>query len=302
MKILYNADQFVASQKRISLTIGNFDGVHLGHQALLQRLKEVAPFTVVFSFSNQPCEVLHGIKKPWLTTLPHRLSLFEKLGIDETILFPFSKTFAEQSAFDFLKNLKKHIPFTHLVLGHDAVLGHDRNQDLSDVAQELGFSLEYLDVVTISGKIISSSEIRKRIQEGDLTAASLKLGRPYSIFASVGHGSGKGGKLGFHTANLPVENLALPPLGVYAVHVKIGDEILAAVANLGHAPTLHENRKTCLEVHLIDENRNLYGSELEVLFLNFLRPEKKFESFSALQAQIQKDVQFAKEACYASHR
>lgn len=294
MQILTDYKHFSSPSTSIGLTIGTFDGVHIGHQTLLNRLKAVAPTSVVFTFENHPYTVVKNITIPHLSTLPHRLALFEKMGIDFTILAPFTESFAKQTARDFLSQLKGKIPFSYLILGHDAKIGHDRIGDLSELGKELSFKVEYLDPVQKNGKVISSSEIRKSIQEGKLTEASSLLGRPYSIFAHVQHGAGKGGSLGFHTANLTVENLVLPPLGVYAVEVRLDHETLPAVANLGFAPTLHAERPPCLEVHLLDTSRDLYGKELEVLFLEYLRPERKFESIDALKSQIQADIASAK--------
>ena len=295
MKVFNNYKDFPTSTLPLALSIGIFDGVHLGHQALLSRLKQMAPQTAVFTFSNYPDEVLHGVSILQLTTLSHRLALFEKMGIDHTILVPFTQSFSQQTARQFLTQINRSIPFSYLVLGHDAVIGHDRNCDLSDLTKELSFVLEYLEPIRLNGKVISSSEIRKCILAGKLAEASALLGRPYSIFANVVHGQGKGGILGFHTANLPVEELALPPLGVYIVKVKIDHTILPAVANLGYAPTLHKERPLCLEVHLIDDCRDLYDKELEVFFLKYLRPEIKFEHIDALKNQIRTDIHLSKE-------
>ena len=277
----------------IALTIGNFDGVHLGHQAVLKRLKASAPHTVVYTFSNHPAEVLHDAPIMRLTTLTHRLALLENIGIDHVILATFTPDFAQQSAQTFLSSLKKQIPFSHLILGHDAVIGHDRKRDLQALSLPLAFSLEYLPPITLNSQVVSSSAIRKHIQIGELAQASSLLGRPYSIAAVVQPGHGKGREIGFHTANLPVEQLALPPFGVYAVQVKLHGQLLPAVANLGRAPTIHTSRPPCLEVHLINDNRDLYGQQLEVVFQKFIRPEKRFESLSALQAQIHHDIHTA---------
>jgi len=294
MKIFNNLNQLSLPKAPTALTIGNFDGVHLGHQALLHRLRQAAEHTIVFTFSNHPSEILHKTTISHLTTLSHRLALFEKIGIDSTILVPFSDSFSRMTAKKFLTQLKETIPFTHLILGHDAVIGHDRKNDLCDLSDQLAFSLEYLEPVLIDGKIISSSEIRRCILSGNLADAGRLLGRPYSIFATVQRGCGKGRSLGFQTANLSVEKLALPPLGVYVVDVKIHHETFLAVANLGHAPTLHKNRPPYLEVHLIDDHQDLYGKELEVFFLNYLRPEKCFASLEALKSQIRQDILNAK--------
>ena len=289
MKIHENLNVQLAAGP-IALTIGNFDGVHLGHQAVLKRLKASACQTVVFTFSNHPAEVLHHAQIMRLTTLTHRLKLLEQIGIDQVILVPFTQEFAKQSAESFLTALKKNFPFSHLILGHDSVIGHDRKRDLQQLCGPLAFSLEYLPPITHQNQVVSSSVIRKHIQAGELAQASPLLGRPYSIVATVQPGHGKGREIGFHTANLPVESLALPPLGVYAVQVKSDEKLLPAVANLGRAPTLHSARPPCLEVHLINKQRDLYGQQLEVIFHTFIRPEKRFDTLSELQAQIHQDI------------
>lgn len=294
MKILKTINDFDSPLSSIGLTIGNFDGVHLGHQAILKRLKEVASCTVLFTFSNHPSEALRKESTSYLTTLAHRLALFETMGIEYVILTPFTTEFAKQSAKEFLITLKKSIPFSSLILGHDARIGHDRNPHLQQLAQELNFNLEYLEPIQREGKVISSSDIRRLVQKGELVEASKLLGRPYSLYASVEMGFGKGAPLGFPTANLPVKGLALPPLGVYAVKVIIEGKTFPAVANLGYAPTLHEGRPPCLEVHLIDTQQQLYGKQLEVIFLKYLRSEKKFDNLTALKEQIHNDILLTK--------
>ncbi len=293
MKTVYQLEDFEPSQTPLSLTIGNFDGVHLGHQAVLARLQNQK---VVFTFSNHPLEVLKQQPFYSLITPLHRLYLFEKLGIDTTILLPFTEAFSKQSPEDFLLKLRASVPFTHLVLGYDAVLGHDRKGDpflVRALAQKHGFSLDYIDPISTDGNIVSSSAIRTHIQEGNFAQASTLLGRPYSIMTQVEPGEQKGRVLGFQTANLKVHSLCLPPLGVYVVRVALEGKPYYGVANLGNAPTLHANRPPILEVHLIDFEGELYQRTLEVVFLKFLRPEKKFASIEELKAQIAHDVQLA---------
>lgn len=276
-----------------AVTIGNFDGVHLGHQALLKRLNEVASHKVVLTFSNHPNEILHHAPISYLTTLPHRLALLEALGVSDVILIPFTEHFSKQTAKEFLTHLKEELPFSHLILGHDAVIGSDRQKDLSLLSRQLSFTLEYLKPVQVEDIIVSSSEIRKHIQQGKLSETCLFLGRPYSIYATVQQGEGKGAALGFHTANLPVNELALPPLGVYAVHVIHQEKTYPAVANLGHAPTLHHNRPIILEVHLLNTNQPLYGQAIEVCFRHFIRLEQCFANPEQLKTQITKDINYA---------
>lgn len=294
MKLFSNLNEIPASTNSLAITLGNFDGVHLGHQALIKRLKEVGSRALVITFSNHPNEILHKAPITYLTTLPHRLALLQRLGVEELLLMPFTELFAKQTAKEFLLSLKSSLSFNALVLGHDARIGSDRNKDLSNLSRELSFTLEYLSPVRVQQKIVSSSEIRKCIQRGNLEETRELLGRPYSIFASVQHGQGKGEALGFQTANLPVEDLTLPPFGVYAVKVAFQQTVYPAVANLGYAPTLHQNRPACLEVHLIDTRLNLYDQEIEVYFHHFIRAERRFNNSVELKAQIENDVAFAK--------
>lgn len=290
MKIIYRAEDFEAAKEPISLTIGNFDGVHLGHQAILSALSGQK---VVFSFSNHPVEVLKHRPFFRLTTTAHRLCLLENKGVDTTILTPFTEAFSRQSAEEFLVRLRESVPFSHLVLGHDAVIGHERQGDskhMRDLAAKLDFRLDYLAPVVLSGTPISSSRLRKLIQEGAFDEAGTLLGRPYSIRTTVEPGDQKGRLLGFQTANLKVHTMCLPPLGVYIVRAEVQGKCHLGVANLGQAPTLHANRPPILEVHLIDFQGELYHQEIEVFFLKFLRHEKRFDSIEALKNQIQEDV------------
>lgn len=302
MKILYKIEEFEKNSQPICLTIGNFDGVHIGHQAILSKLKHRK---VVFTFSNHPMEVLKGRPFYYLTSVVHRLQLLEHQGVDTTILIPFTIAFSEKSPEIFLQELRKFVPFSHLVLGHDAVIGYEQRGDrpyLLHLSQQMGFKLEYHEPVLQNASLVSSSEIRKQIQLGNFKQASQLLGRPYSILTTVESGSQQGRLLGYRTANLKVYNLCLPPLGVYIVKAIINGKAFKGVANLGQAPTLHANRPPLLEVHLLDFDGELYQKPVEVIFQKFIRNEKKFSSIEELKAQIQNDVEsalsYSKETSY----
>jgi len=296
MNIYYSLKTFPALNKPIALTIGNFDGVHLGHQAVLKALTQKNAHSVVLTFSNHPCEVLLDQSVSFLTTLSHRLELLKQMQVESTLLIPFTKEFSNQTAEAFLTTLKQKVPFSHLILGHDALIGCDRLSNLEVLSAQLKFSIEYLHPTTVNHEIVSSSYIRQNIQAGNLQEASQLLGRPYSIAANVEAGKKIGRGLGFHTANLPVQNLVHPPFGVYAVQVSFQNQIFPAVANLGYAPTLHTDRQPSLEVHLFDTDLDLYEKQIEVRFVQFLRSEKKFTTPQALKAQIIKDISSAKQA------
>ncbi len=296
MKTIYRLEDFESIGLPISLTIGNFDGVHLGHQAILSKLQN---HKVVVTFSNHPLEVLKSSPFYRLTTISHRLNLLEKQGVEVTVMLPFTEAFSKQTPEEFLLKLRASIPFSHLCLGHDAALGAERQGDstfLETFARAHHFTFERVEAVKLDHSTVSSSKIRAYIQSGEFENASTLLGRPYSIRSLVEPGARQGRILGFQTANLKVHTLCLPPLGVYSVRTYIDGKPYLGVANLGRAPTLHADRPPILEVHLIDFSGDLYSQELEVFFLKFLRPEKRFESIDALQAQISTDIKAAKKS------
>ncbi len=247
----------------------------------MQRLKFLSKKPTVFTFSNHPSEVLCAISKPLLSTVEHKMGLLQKFGV-ETIIEPFTEEFSKQTSEEFLSKFD----FSHLVLGHDAAFGYNREgqrEELQRLSKQMGFSLEYIDPVNYQNRAISSSYIREVIQKGDLLTASQLLGRSYSIQGRVIRGAGRG--FIYPTANIDVSGLCLPPLGVYSV--QLNDEI--GIANLGVAPTFGERNKL-LEVHLLDFDGNLYEQIVEVVFLRFIRPERKFPSREALANQIKEDI------------
>lgn len=277
---------------KIGITIGNFDGVHIGHQKVLRHLKEKNEKAIVLTFSNHPSEILHTKPKPLLTTKTHKLSLLNDLDM-EVWTVPFTKGFAEQPAEVFLSRLKKRCNFSCLILGHDALIGKNREGDISllrSLSSQLHFDLEYVPPVMLENEAISSSQIRRLILKGDFEAARSLLGRPYSIQGEVIAGAGKGKEIGFPTANIDVSMLCLPPFGVYSVLVNG----LRGIANLGLAPTLHKERHPHLEVHIFDLQRELYGTLLDVTFLHFIREERHFDSQGALKRQIEQDINCVK--------
>jgi riboflavin kinase/FMN adenylyltransferase len=260
----------------------------------VQLAQQLALVPAVLSFSNHPSTILRPEQPVQsLCTLEHKLHLLEAAGIKQLFLIPFTKELASLSAEQFLKNLHASIHFTYLVQGYDTQLGKDRQGDRTTVetlSRQIGFQLLYLSQHLIEGEGVSSSLIRRHIQKGELNKASKLLGRPYSIYARVKRGAGRGKALGIHTANLSVEGLCLPPLGVYAVQLIHNGCSYPAVANLGIAPTFGTNKVPLLEVHVWDEELNLYGELVEVLFHTYLRPEKQFEAPEQLKAQIQQDI------------
>lgn len=301
MQIFTTLDPPIPIKESIVLSIGNFDGIHLGHQAVLSRLEakktELHMKSALITFVNHPVEVLQAKTVSKICTLNHKIKLFEQFHLDYLFVLTFTQAFSQLSSFEFLKLLKDRIPLCSLLLGHDSTLGRDRegNREVVEkLTQEMGVGCEYVDPLLVNDMRVSSSLIKQLIQTGDLEALKTYLGRPYSIVGNVESGKGKGKVLGYPTANLSVEGLCLPPLGVYAVKVLCGDERLTGIANLGKAPTIRQDDSPILETFLFDHSTDLYGKQVEVIFEGFIRPEKKFPSVSALQEQISHDIEAAK--------
>jgi riboflavin kinase / FMN adenylyltransferase len=282
----------------IALTIGMFDGVHLGHQAILRRVRERAKTAVCLTFSNHPASILTPEKRfPLLSSAEQKERLIAKTGIDFLFLIPFTAEFAQQEAEPFLTSLHLQIPFRYLVLGYDARLGHRRGgtpERVQSIGASLGFEVEYLQPIMTGGRPISSRRIREAIQRGDLAEAEQLLGRRVSFVSLVHPGTGHGRRIGYPTANLDIEGVCLPPFGVYAVALLWNGRCFPGVANLGVAPTLQQNRQPMLEVHLFDVSPDLYEHEVEVVLYGYLRSERRFENAEALRHQISQDIEMAK--------
>jgi riboflavin kinase/FMN adenylyltransferase len=302
MKIVYSLQDIPSDALPGVLTIGKFDGMHLGHQALLESLRAKAKMlngkSYVLTFQEHPSKVLSPSSSVLnLTTQEHKIKLLEEQQIDVLILLPFTQEFSQQTAEEFLTTLHTAIPFSALVLGHDAVIGkarHGNRSIVENMANKLNFQLEYLTPTLHDGIPISSSKIRQLLKNGELAEVQKLLGRSYSIYSKVIGGKSLGKKIDFPTANLDVKDLCLPPYGVYVVKVKNQELEEKAVANLGLAPTVRNDNSPLLEVHLIKNNCDLYGKYLEVVFYKFLRSENKFDNLEALRSQIAKDVTAAK--------
>lgn len=305
MKIIRDLDHISPfSDKMAALTIGNFDGVHVGHQALLQTVKDYAAknqlITAAITFLNTPLAVLRpGMPIEKIITTPHKVKLLEQQGIDLLILLEFTKEFSKQKAKQFLVNVNKVQPFCYLNLGYDGKIGHDREgnrETLSKIASEMGFTMDYMDMFKADDHTASSSSVKSALKEGDLKLTQKLLGRPYSICSRLLMGHGKGKPIGFPTMNIGLEHLCLPPLGVYVVDLIFQGKTYSGIANLGIAPTLKNESHPILEVHLLYDVPEIHLHEMvEVVFLTYLRPEKKFASVDLLKEQIANDVVEAKE-------
>ncbi len=288
---------------RTAITIGSFDGIHLGHKALLQRAKELAnelkATPVVVTFDPHPRKVLFPESHfKLLTTIEEKLELIEKEGINHICLVPFTRVLAELSADLFVeKYLVDGLKVQAVVVGFNFRFGKGREGNI-DVLKRLGrvfeFRAESLGPIKVNGLTVSSSTIRGLIEKGEVEKAGELLGHPYFFSGEVIKGKGRGVKLGFPTANLKVpEEKLLPPPGVYGVKAMVKGQKFFGAMNIGRNPTFDE-KELSVEVHLFDFSGNLYGEVLRVEVLKFVREEKKFASPEELRLQIKKDCEFLK--------
>lgn len=306
MSIVTSSDAIIPSLPQpLAVTIGNFDGVHRGHRALLAQARScVGPFgsVVAVTFRNHPSHVLRPSSPTLLlNTLAHRFTLLESAGVDCTLLLPFNAEMAAQTAEGFIQRLHAACPFSHFIMGYDAALGRGREGNraaMQEIAHAIGFQLDYHPGVIHHGLPISSSHLRLLLQQGAIADMAPLLGRPYSIGGIVIPGAGRGTPLGFPTANVDVTGLVLPPYGVYAVEVVWNTHHFWGVANIGTAPTLSSDRPPLLEVHLLEFTGNLYGAYIEVVFHRFIRSERSFPHLAALKEQISSDVEEAKHSLH----
>ncbi|MBC7785886.1 MAG: bifunctional riboflavin kinase/FAD synthetase [Methylophilaceae bacterium] len=288
----------------IALAIGNFDGVHLGHQALLDDLVTVAKqqglISAVLTFEPHPREFFSPSDAPArLTTLREKLELFDAAGVEKVFVCPFNKHFAKISAQDFMHNiLMESLNVKSILVGDDFRFGAKRTGTLEDITAA-GFDLINQPQINLAGQRVSSTRVREALADGDLTLAKSLLGRAYSISGKVVHGAKRGRQLGFPTANIHMRHERPALNGVYAVklcHAQFeGEQLdgLPSVANLGVRPTIAGIPKLLLEVHALDFAGYLYGQHVHVQFLHKLRDEMKFDGLDALKAQISRDVEQA---------
>lgn len=289
--------------EKVAVTVGNFDGVHLGHQALLNELRAVAHQrgleTAVVIFEPHPREFFTPQQAPArLTSLREKLELFRTMGVDRVHVCRFDALFAQRSAADFIQALQEKLHAKFVLIGDDFRFGSGRAGDFAlvqKIGAERGFEVAAVHSVLHNGVRISSTAIRAALADGQIRVAKDYLGRPYSISGRVVHGDATGRKLGYPTANIQMKH-NLPPLkGVYVVLAHAEElGILQGVASLGVRPTLKDDAKAVLEVHLFEFAQQIYGKHLRVEFLHKLRDEQKFNGLDELTRQIALDVDNAK--------
>jgi riboflavin kinase/FMN adenylyltransferase len=302
MKLLRGDQHFSSFDKGTVATIGNFDGVHLGHQNLIKTLRDKANSyqlpSVLVLFEPQPREYFQLDKAPArLSSLREKLEVLRFCQIDYVYCIKFDHSLAQTSATDFARTyLFSKLNVKHLFVGEDFRFGKNRVGDISllkELSSEYAGEVHVYSNFCLNEDRVSSTKIRMALQKGDFNTAAKYLGRTYSICGRVLHGDGRGRQWGIPTANLALHHVSLPIQGVFVVQVLIKSKIVYGVANVGRRPTV-DGSKNVLEVHLFDFDQSIYGELLQVFFLNKLRDEVKFTSVDALIAQINHDIAVAK--------
>jgi riboflavin kinase / FMN adenylyltransferase len=305
METLRSIPELSKLRSPIFLAIGVFDGVHLGHQAVISTSAEHARTAngtpVVVTFDPHPEKILRPDKAPHLlTATEHKIALTRTFGVRHLLIIPFDKQFAATEPEDFVQQLVQHSnPLREICVGHKWSFGKNRRgnlQLLTKLGAEFDFNVVGIPPVTVNGEIVSSTTIRRAVEAGDLKKAAAMLGREYTILGTVVRGDDLGKKIGFPTANLSAHSEQFPPNGVYFAEAKLDGVVYPGVVNLGYRPTVSSGKSDrVLEIHLLDFDRDIYGKDLELRFVRYLRPEKKFENVDALVQQIKRDVEQARE-------
>lgn len=276
------------NERPLTMTIGNFDGLHLGHQALIQKTHFPDTESAVLTFSPHPMKVLRGMKDHViLMSQEKKISLIQSMGIEHLFIANFDLQMASTTKEAFINQLKA-LQVKRLVLGVDFRFASHASGHVEDLKQH--FEVIILDNVTHQDTRISTTYIKDLLYSGELARSELLLGRPYSIEGIVIHGDKVGRTLGMPTANLDLETYVLPPNGVYYVDVLYEGKLYPGALNIGYNPTINYSVKKRVEVYILDFNETIYGKKLEIFFRLYLRPEQQFKSKEALIAQLQKDI------------
>lgn len=299
---IYNSFEEIQRDDNTVLTLGAFDGVHRGHREVLGRLLDIAKESnmrhVVITLDPHPQVILpRPGKSPFklLTSIKERLELFEDFGIEHVLIIPFSYEFSQTEPEQFIREyLHKYVGIKKILIGHDHLFGKNRegNEELlKQLSQELNFEIERTEAFSELGTVISSTKIRHLLEECKIETANEMLGYTYIVRGKVVHGNGRGASLGYPTANIkpPYQHKLLPGNGVYLVQSTIDGTLHYGMANIGTRPTVTNDTKPILEVNYLDFDADLYGDEISVHFLKFIRNEVKFKNLDGLLNQIEKD-------------
>lgn len=290
--------------ERSYITIGNFDGVHLGHQTLIKDMIRKAQkdnsAVIVVTFYPNPVDFFKpNLNSFYLSTPQEKESFLLDFGVDEVVTFRFDRDFANLTAREFLVAMKEKLGLQVLMVGHDFALGKDRQGTIpviQSIGEEIGFTVDLVDPVNYGSDEISSTSIRRLLDAGDVSRAAQLLGRPYEISGIVGHGSDRGASIGLPTANIQQwRKKKLPAVGVYATETLYRGELLLGITNIGYRPTFEDQEKPNVETHILDFDRIIYGDLLTLKFIQKIRDEKKFPSLEAFLEQIERDKATARK-------
>jgi len=297
--IIVNSIEEIKFSKDTIITVGTFDGVHRGHQLIIQTLTKQANEnnyrSVLITFDPHPREVVGKGPVHLLTTLNERLKIIESLNVNYVVVLKFTHEFSLQSAREFYeKYIIKGIGVTKVVVGYDHTFGHDRAtkvDELLKMGNEYNFDVEIIEPVSYEGEIISSSKIRSLLLQGAVDRASLYLNRNYSIAGKVVEGDHRGYSLGFPTANIQVENSnkLIPADGVYCVQVEFENMRANGMLNIGRRPTFKDSKEKIIEVNIFNFDENLYGKNIRIYFIKRIRAENKYSSKEELITQLKND-------------
>jgi riboflavin kinase/FMN adenylyltransferase len=285
------------------VTIGNYDGLHLGHQAIIKRVIELAKEgkgeAVVLTFEPHPVKFFHPeLQIPLITPYRKKMMLLTQYGVDVTINLPFTGEIARMSAKEFIQKIvQRHIGPRWVVVGFNFTFGKGRtgtSEELKKIGESLGFSVEIIPPFHVDGEVVSSTRIRELIARGEIQEANRMLGGNFFMLGKVIHGHARGKGLGFPTANLEITQDLYPNDGVYAATVMVDERRYDGVVNIGTNPTF-DDEQLAVEVFLFDYQGDLYGKELQVALIDKIRAEQTFPSVELLVHQIEKDIQRAKE-------
>jgi len=304
MEVIRGSQNIPESLKGAFVTIGNFDGVHLGHRFIFRRLVEEAHCegrpAVAISFDPHPKMVLHPERRPFylITTPREKIDLLAVLGIDAFVLIPFSIEYARTTAAEFVREiLWEKLRIRRIIIGHDYTFGRGREGNeafLTEAGRRLGFEVEVMNAFSTGDTTVSSTKIREALLAGEVRFAATLLGRPYNLSGPVISGHRRGVQLGFPTANIDPDKELVPARGVYAVRVLRNGNCYDGVLNIGVNPTFADPKRS-IEVHIFDFQQNIYGETLDILFVDRIRDEACFECPEKLIAQIGLDINRAKE-------
>ncbi len=300
MKVIFDPEEPI--ENSTSATIGNFDGVHIGHKKILTAIKKEAKqqglSSCVITFHPHPQKVLQNIDIPLLVPIRERLKLLEEQGIDVVACYTFTKDIAKISAQDFVTDiLVRKLNLKHLIVGPDFSFGRKREGNLSllnNMGSEYGFDTEVVETALLDGEIVSSTSIRNLVREGNLIKAGKFLGYNFYIEGQIKEGEKRGRQIGFPTANLETDWDILPKVGVYATLANVDGTKHQSITNIGFRPTFGQN-ELLIETHIFDFNEDIYKKRMKVEFVDRVRDEQKFNGPEALVEQIKKDVEKVKE-------